>query len=77
MMTPEQRMKRALKHAIRTIAEYLEPGDRDAEKTLDELIGILDNNEVASAIEESDIEERLQAAQKSGHAVEWDPSKGV
>jgi hypothetical protein len=55
-------MKKALKEAGQTIAEYIDPApgnDRDAEETLDEIIGLVDNDEVGRAIAQSDKAEGL------------------
>jgi hypothetical protein len=41
----------ALTQAGLVIARYIQPGERSAEATVDELIGILDNRRVAAAID--------------------------
>lgn len=58
----ERAMKKSLKDAGHTIADYIDPApgaDRDPEETLDELIGEIDNDEVGRAIAQSDQAEGL------------------
>jgi hypothetical protein len=38
-------------HDLAAVAEYMEPGPRDAEQTLNRLIAVLDSQDVARAIE--------------------------
>jgi hypothetical protein len=48
-MTDQQLVVLGLRKATRIIGEYLEPGPRDAEETITQLIAVLDNQEVARA----------------------------
>jgi hypothetical protein len=43
------------------IAEYLKPGQRDAEQTLNELIAILDQDDLCDAITEELVNEQVPA----------------
>ena len=52
MSTAEKTIKDAVKQAGQVIAEYLEPGPRNCEQTLDRLMLVLDNEAVAKAINE-------------------------
>jgi hypothetical protein len=45
-------LKNAVKQAGDILADYLQPGPRDCEETLIRLIVALDNDAVASAVEE-------------------------
>ena len=49
MKDPNKSIKEAVKDAGRTLAEYLQPGGRDCEATVKELLMTLDNDEVANA----------------------------
>ena len=51
-MTPAERIEIAFEDAHMVIADYLEPGPRNAEETLDQLIGIIDDREFYEAIVE-------------------------
>lgn len=49
-MTPAERIEKAFDDAHVVIAEYLEPGPRDPEKTVNQLITILDHHELYEAV---------------------------
>jgi hypothetical protein len=51
-MTPAERIEKAFDDAHVVIADYLEPGPRNAEETLNQLIRILDRHELCEAIVE-------------------------
>ncbi len=51
-MTPAERIEKAFDDAHVVIANYLEPGPRDAEETLNQLIQIIDNQELYDAMGE-------------------------
>ena len=51
-MTPAERIEKAFEDAHVVIADYLEPGPRNTEETLDQLIGIIDDRELYEAIVE-------------------------
>ena len=51
-MTPAERIERTFDDAHVVIADYLEPGPRNAEETLDRLIRIIDDRELYDAIVE-------------------------
>ena len=60
-------LKNAVKQAGDILADYLQPGPRDCEETLDRLIIALDNDAVASAAEEiEDKENGRQSEQPRG-----------
>jgi hypothetical protein len=50
-MTDQQLLISTVREAGRIIAEYLEPGGPDAEETLSWLIAVLDNDDLARAVE--------------------------
>jgi hypothetical protein len=50
-MTPAERIEKAFDDANLVIADYLQPGERDAEEAMNLLIGALDNREVHEALE--------------------------
>ena len=54
MMDPNERLKDAVEHSIETLAEHIQPGDRNCEGTVNRLAETLDNDEVKEAIEQSD-----------------------
>jgi hypothetical protein len=49
-MTPAKRIEKAFDDAHVVIAAYLEPGPRNAEQTLDQLIQIIDDRELYDAL---------------------------
>jgi hypothetical protein len=49
-MKPAERIEKAFDDAHVVIAGYLEPGPRNAEETVHQLITILDNDELCEAI---------------------------
>jgi hypothetical protein len=51
-MTPAERIEKAFNDSHLVIADYLEPGPRDADEALRHLVGIIDNREVYDAIVE-------------------------
>jgi hypothetical protein len=44
-MTPAERIEKAFDDANLVIADYLQPGPRDAEESLRQLISVIDNRE--------------------------------
>jgi len=58
-MTPAEKIVAAYNQASTVIADYLEPGHRDAEKTLNELVAILDRDELCDAITEVLVNEHV------------------
>jgi hypothetical protein len=51
-MTPAERIEKVFDDAHVVIANYREPGPRDAEETLNQLIQIIDNQELYDAMGE-------------------------
>ena len=49
-MTPAERIEKAFDDAHVVIAEYLQPGPRNSEETVNQLINILDNHELYEAV---------------------------
>jgi urease gamma subunit len=60
-MTPAEQIEAAYNQAMAVIAEYLKPGQRDAEQTLNELIAILDRDDLCDAITEELVNEQVPA----------------
>jgi len=58
---PDETIKEAVKDAQHTLTEYVQPGNRNCDETINKLISTLDNPEVAEAILESDIQKRTNA----------------
>jgi hypothetical protein len=54
---PDKTIKEAVKDAQHTLTEYIHPGNRNCDETVNKLITTLGNNEVAEAILESDAQE--------------------
>jgi len=50
-VTDQERIIIALRDATEIIGDYLEPGPRDAEETINRLIAVLDTQELAAALE--------------------------
>jgi hypothetical protein len=53
-MRAGERVLRAVEQAQHVLGRYIEPGPRDAEQTVKELLAVLDTNELADAIAELD-----------------------
>jgi hypothetical protein len=53
-MRAEEQVLRAVQQAQGVLAGYIEPGPRDAEQTVKELLAVLDTNELADAVAELD-----------------------
>jgi hypothetical protein len=51
-MTPAERIEKAFDDAQVVIADYLQPGPRNCEETLEQLIRILDRRELCGAFVE-------------------------
>lgn len=49
-MTPEKRILQAVEQAQQILASYIEPGKRDCEATINELLSILDNEQLFDTI---------------------------
>ncbi len=50
-MTDQELIVSTLRKAGRIIGEYIEPGPRDPDETIAQLIAVLDNQDVARAID--------------------------
>ncbi|MDA9465204.1 hypothetical protein [Bradyrhizobium sp. CCBAU 53415] len=55
-MDPERRVAKALEDAQGILAQYVEPGPRNCEQTIDRLLDVLDDEAVVQAIEDSRME---------------------
>ena len=53
-MRAEERVLRAAEKAQGVLARYVEPGPRDAEKTVNDLMTILDDSDLVEAVWELD-----------------------
>jgi hypothetical protein len=53
-MRAEERLLRAVEQAQDVLAQYVEPGPRDAEKTVNDLMTILDDSDLVEAVWELD-----------------------
>jgi hypothetical protein len=53
-MRAEEQVLRAVQQAQHVLGRYIEPGPRDPEHTLKELLAVLDTNELADAVAELD-----------------------
>jgi hypothetical protein len=58
MKDPDRTIKEAARRATGILAEYLQPGERNCEVTIERLMGVLDNDYFAEAMAESDAMER-------------------
>ena len=52
-MDREKRVTKAVEQAQSILARYVEPGPRDCENTISELMDVLDDEDVVEAIEET------------------------
>ena len=51
MMKDQDRINKAVTSAQKVLGEYIEPGPRDCEQTINELLDVLDDRKVADAVE--------------------------
>ena len=58
-MTADKQVLEAVERAQAILARYVEPGERDCERTINDLLDILDRDEVVAAVEE--LEQRGEA----------------
>jgi hypothetical protein len=58
-MTAEKQLMEAVERAQAIMARYVEPGERDCERTINDLLDVLDRDEVVAAVEE--LEQRGEA----------------
>lgn len=55
-MDPDQRVLKAVQEAQDLLARHVEPGPRDCEQTINQLLDVLDDEAVVQAIEDSRME---------------------
>ncbi|MCK1356228.1 hypothetical protein IVB56_35470 [Bradyrhizobium sp. CW7] len=55
-MDPDKRVLKAVQEAQGILARHVEPGPRDCEQTINQLLGVLDDEAVVQAIEDSTME---------------------
>ena len=55
-MNPEQRVARALEDAQGILARHVEPGPRNCEQTINQLLDVLDDEAVVQALKDSMME---------------------
>lgn len=60
-MTDQQLIVRAIREVQLILAGYVEPGPRDAEKTINDLLSILDRNDVVEAVDRQEVELGLRS----------------
>lgn len=60
-MTDQQIMVRAIREAQLILAGYVEPGPQNADKTINELLFILDRNDVVEAVDRQEVECSLRS----------------
>ena len=65
MSESDKTLKNAVKQAGDILADYLQPGARNCEETLDRLMIALDNDAVASAVEEIEDKENGRRSEQS------------
>jgi hypothetical protein len=51
VMKDQDRINKAVTSAQKVLGEYIEPGPRDCEQTINELLDVLDDRKVADAVE--------------------------
>jgi hypothetical protein len=56
-----ERVTRAVKEAQAVLARYVEPGPRDCEKTINDLLAVLDDERLLKAMEEEHERQSHQA----------------
>ncbi|GGI30824.1 hypothetical protein [Bradyrhizobium guangdongense] len=73
-MTAEKQVLEAVERAQAILASYVEPGERDCERTINDLLDVLDRDQVVAAVEElerrREAVDELQRLLKSG-APSW------
>jgi hypothetical protein len=52
-MKDQDRINKAVTSAQKVLGEYIEPGPRDCEETINKLLDVLDDQQVADAVERS------------------------
>lgn len=58
-MTADKQVLEAVERAQAILARYVEPGERDCERTINDLLDVLDRDEAVAAVEE--LEQRGEA----------------
>lgn len=51
-MSAEKQVLEAVEQAQAILARYVEPGERDCERTINDLLDVLDRDQVVAAVEE-------------------------
>jgi len=71
-MKPEKRVTDAVEKAQDILAQYVEPGPRDCENTINQLMDVLDDSQLIEAVEEvkdgRSQEQRVAGPQQDQHA---------
>lgn len=62
-MTAEKQVLEAVERAQAVLARYLESGERNCERTINDLLDVLDRDEVVAAVEE--LERRGEAGRRA------------
>src|SRR4051812_7537941 len=70
-MTAEKQVLEAVEQAQAILARYLEPGERDCERTINDLLDVLDRDQVVAAVEE--LERRGEAVAELRRLLDRSP----
>ena len=55
-MNDQERVVYAIREAQLILAQHIEPGPQDAEKTINDLLSVLDRNDVVEAVDRLEVE---------------------
>ena len=55
-MNDQQRVVYAVREAQLILARFIEPGPRDPDKTINELLAVLDRNDVVESVDRLEVE---------------------
>lgn len=75
---PPDRVTKAVKEAQAVLARYIEPGLRDCQKTINDLVDVLDDEELVEAMEKEDAQgtERAEPRRSRRSALLGRPGDG-
>lgn len=59
-MNDQQLVVYALREAQLILARHIEPGPRDAEKTINDLLAVLDRNDIVESVDRLEVELELR-----------------
>jgi hypothetical protein len=55
-VTDQERILYAIRESRLILAQYIEPGPRDADETINQLLAILDHNDVVESVDRLEVE---------------------